>query len=441
MVSQFSLFKHRRFSAMFFTQFLGAFNDNVFKQALILVLTYSAAAKMGMQISLLNNLAALLFILPYFLFSALAGQIADKYEKSHLTQGIKFLEIIIMALAMVGFVFEIYWLLFVALFLMGTQSTFFGPVKYAYLPEAMKKDELVGANGLFQTGTSLAILTGMMTAGVLTQMGSPLLWVSGVTLVVAILGFMASKFIPKIPTHAPDLTINYNIFSTSSAIIKYLYSLPLLFFIILGNSWFWFYGATFLTQVPEFSKIILHGDESVVIFLLTLFSVGTALGSLLCKTLTKNQISLKLLPIGILGLSVFAIDLFFALNAVSVPATDGGHTIGQLLGTHGTTRVFVDLFLLGLSGGVYIVPLYAFMQAYAPISHRSRVVGANNIFNAIFMVGSAVFSIIVLSVLGVALPVLFAITGGINLLFGIFLYKKLHQYKDTMTPTDSDVPF
>ena len=168
--------------------------------------------------------------------------------------------------------------------------------------------------------------------------------------------------------------------------------------------------------------------------------MGTAFGSLLCKTLTKNQISLKLLPIGIFGLSVFAIDLFLALNAVHIPTIDGGYDISQLLGASGTTRVFVDLFLLGLSGGVYIVPLYAFMQAYAPISHRSRVVGANNIFNAIFMVGSAVFSILVLSILGVSLPVLFAITGVINLLFGVFLYKKLNQYKDTMIPTNNEVP-
>lgn len=426
---------------MFFTQFLGAFNDNVFKQALILVLTYSAAAKMGVKISLLNNLAALLFILPYFLFSALAGQIADKYEKSRLTQAIKLLEIVIMALAMVGFVFELYWLLFVALFLMGTQSTFFGPVKYAYLPEAMHKDELVGANGLFQTGTSLAILTGMMSAGVLTQMDNALLWVSAVTLVVAVLGFVASKFVPTTLPHAPHLNVNYNIFATSFDIIKYLYGLPLLYFIILGNSWFWFYGATFLTQVPEFSKTILYGDESVVIFLLTLFSVGTAIGSLLCKTLTKNQISLKLLPIGIIGLSVFAIDLYLALNAISLPplpANAPNHTISEVLGMAGTTRVFVDLFLLGLSGGVYIVPLYAFMQAYAPISHRSRVVGANNIFNAIFMVGSAVFSIVILSVLGLPLPVLFAITGIINVAFGLWLYQKLRHHQHTMTPAHDD---
>ncbi|WP_435939324.1 MFS transporter [Moraxella bovoculi] len=440
MASQFSLFKHHRFSAMFFTQFLGAFNDNVFKQALILILTYVAAAKMGMEISLLNNLAALLFILPYFLFSALAGQIADKYEKSKLTQGVKLLEICIMALAAIGFWFELYWLLFVALFLMGTQSTFFGPIKYGYLPEAMHKDELVGANGLFQTGTSLAILTGMMAAGVLTQLDHSTLWLIVSTLFVATLGYIASRHLPKTTPQAKDLAINWNIFSTSFDIIKYLHSLPLLFFVIIGNSWFWLYGATFLTQTPEFSKVILHGDESVVILLLTLFSVGTALGSLLCKTLTKNQVSLKLLPIGILGLSVFAIDLYLSLSSIAIQAPRTPYGISALMDMDGTWRVFADLFFLGFAGGVYIVPMYAFMQAYAPISHRSRVVGANNIFNAIFMVGSAVFSIIILTMLKLSLPQLFLITGVLNAIFGIFLYKKLKKYQNTMTPSNNDLP-
>lgn len=433
MASQFSLFKTRRFSSMFATQFLGAFNDNIFKQALILVLTYTAAAKMGVAVSLLNNLAALLFILPYFLFSALAGQIADKYEKSWLTRNIKLLEIIIMVLAAVGFVFELYPLLFVALFLMGTHSAFFGPIKYAYLPEVMHKDELVGANGLFQTGTSLAILTGMMMAGFLTQLDNSLVWISATTLFIAVLGFIASGFVPAIAPHEPNLDIDYHIFRTSFGVIKYLYSLPLLFFIILGNSWFWFYGATFLTQTPEFSKVVLHGNESVVILLLTLFSVGTAIGSLLCKTLTKNQISLKLLPIGIIGLSLFAVDLYLSLSGIHIIApAHGTYTISEILNLNGTIRVFADLFLLGLSGGIYIVPLYAFMQAYAPISHRSRIIGANNIFNAIFMVGSAIFSIIILTALKLSIAQLFLITGMINVVFGIFLYLKLTHHKDSM---------
>ena len=429
MANQFELFKRRRFSAMFFTQFLGAFNDNVFKQALILVLTYTAASQLGVEVSILNNLAAMLFILPYFLFSALAGQIADKFEKSKLTQFIKLLELIIMGIAAVGFVFEWYALLFVALFLMGTHSTFFGPIKYAYLPQAMKEEDLVGANGLFQMGTSLAILLGMIVAGILTQLPQSLYWISVTVVLISVLGYVASRAIPVTPAMQPTLTINWNVFTTSLATIRHLYSLPFLFFVILGNSWFWFYGATFLTQTPEFSKVILQGDESVVIFLLTLFSVGVSIGSLLCKTFTKNQVSLRLLPYGIAGLSIFAIDIYFALSALSIDSSGGVLLgIGDLFAVSGSWRVFVDLFFLGFSGGLYIVPLYASMQAYAPKSHRARIVGANNIFNAIFMVTSAIFAIVILNTLKLSLPQLFLITGILNVAFGLFLYIKLNQH-------------
>lgn len=450
MASQFQLFKRKRFSSMFFTQFLGAFNDNIFKQALILVLTYSAASQLGVEVSILNNLAAMLFILPYFLFSAVAGQLADKFEKSKLTRLVKLLELIIMAIAAVGFVFEWYALLFVALFLMGTHSTFFGPIKYAYLPQAMKEDELVGANGLFQMGTSLAILLGMIIAGVLTQLPQSLYWISATVIIVAVLGYMAARFIPATPAMQPELKVNWNIFTTSVSIVRYLYSLPFLFFIILGNSWFWFYGATFLTQTPEVSKVILHGDESVVIFLLTLFSVGVSIGSLLCKSLTKNQVSLRLLPFGIAGLSVFAIDLYFSLSALTIDTTNSEALLGisSLLAINGSWRVFVDLFFLGFSGGLYIVPLYASMQAYAPKSHRARIIGANNIFNAIFMVTSAIFAIAVLNAFAMSLPQLFLITGLLNIAFGIFLYLKLtkhiqnavmqtHDDSDTLNASDA----
>ncbi|MBH0064955.1 MFS transporter [Psychrobacter sp. SZ93C1] len=441
MANQFQLFKHRRFSAMFFTQFLGAFNDNVFKQALILVLTYTAASQLGMEVSILNNLAAMLFILPYFLFSALAGQIADKYEKSKLTQLIKLLELVIMAIAAVGFVFEWYALLFVALFLMGTHSTFFGPIKYAYLPQAMKEDELVGANGLFQMGTSLAILLGMIIAGVLTQLAQSLYWISVTVLIVAVLGYLAARYIPTMPAMQPSLKINWNIFTTSLATVRYLYSLPFLFCVILGNSWFWFYGATFLTQMPELSKVILHGDESVVIFLLTLFSVGVSIGSLLCKSLTKNQVSLRLLPFGIAGLSIFAIDLYFSLSGLNINVSnDIFLSVSDLVGMSGSWRVFADLFFLGFSGGLYIVPLYASMQAYAPKSHRARIIGANNIFNAIFMVTSAIFAIVILNTLALSMPQLFLATGLLNIAFGAFLYIKLNRHiKSAVIQTHDEV--
>ncbi|MDE0843582.1 MAG: MFS transporter, partial [Psychrobacter pacificensis] len=347
----------------------------------------------------------------------------------------------IMAIAAVGFVFEWYTLLFVALFLMGTHSTFFGPIKYAYLPQAMKEDELVGANGLFQMGTSLAILVGMIVAGILTQLSHSLYWISATVLVVAVLGYLAARYIPNMPAMQPDLKINWNIITISLSTVRYLYSLPFLFFVILGNSWFWFYGATFLTQVPEFSKVILHGDESVVIFLLTLFSVGVSIGSLLCKSLTKNQVSLRLLPFGIAGLSIFAIDLYVSLSSLNINVNnDTLLGISDLFGVSGSWRVFADLFLLGFSGGLYIVPLYASMQAYAPKSHRARIVGANNIFNAIFMVTSAIFAIVILNVLGLSLPQLFLVTGVLNIVFGIFLYLKLNRHiKQAVIQTHDEV--
>ncbi len=435
MSSQFQLFSLRKFRSMFFTQFLGAFNDNVFKQSLLLVLAYTATTKMGVKISTLTNLAAMLFILPFFLFSSLAGQVADKYEKSYLTQAIKILEILIMCLACVGFFFEFYWLLLFALFLLGTHSTFFGPIKYAYLPQVMHKDELVGANGLFQMGTSLSILLGMIVAGALTQLEHSQYWISGTTVCIAVIGYLWARGIPKTVAIQPNLQINWNIFSTSWQMIRYLYSMPLLFFIIMGASWFWFYGATFLTQTPEFSKVILHGSQSVVILMLTIFSVGVSIGSLLCKTLTKNSISFKLLPFGMLGLTVFAVDLYFSLSAFSqlnVAETSTLLGIGELIEKQGVYRIFVDLFCLGFSGGLYVVPLYASMQAYSPKSHRARIVGANNIFNALFMVSSAIFSIVVLSVLKLGIATLFLLTASLNVLFAIFLLTKLNKYKDSM---------
>lgn len=434
MSSQFALFRSKRFTPMFFTQFLGAFNDNVFKQGLILVLTFMASSKLNMNISLLNNLAAMLFVLPFFLFSALAGQLADKYDKAKLTRIVKISEIGIMALATFGFVFEIYTLLFLALFLMGTHSTFFGPVKYAYLPQAMHQDELVGANGLFQMGTSLAILTGMMTAGILIQQEHALWWLSGFVLVVACLGYFSSRFVPNMPAPQPDLVVDWHIFRTSWQTIKYLFSLPIIWFTIMGNSWFWFYGATLTVQVPEFAKTILYGGESVIIFLLTLFSVGTALGSVLCKTFTKNQVSLKLLPFGIAGLTIFAIDLFLALSNLNLSMGEKTNffSISQLLAIDGMWRIFLDLFLLGFSGGIYIVPLYAFMQAYAPKSHRARVIGANNIFNALFMVSSAVFAIVCLNVLKISLPMLFAVVGGLNLVVGAWVFVNLKKQQNLL---------
>ena len=422
----------RRFLPMFCTQFLGALNDNVFKQALLLVITYGWISQQSGSISTLNNLAALLFILPYFIFSATAGQIADKYERSQLVRYLKLLEIAVMLLATVGFLIGNLWLLMFALFLMGTQSTFFGPIKYAILPEILKPNELMSGNALFQSGTSIAILVGMILGGaVISLSAGNLLWISLTVLAIAVVGYLASRFILKQPIAAPKLEVDWNFFRTSIQTLKYAKNLPLIFLILLGNSWYWFYGATYLTQIPQLTQQNLHASENVVSLLLTFFSVGIGVGSLLCRKIGGTEVNIKMVPIGAVGLTVFAFYLAAALAFVP-PQT------GELLGLSEVFQqgwsyyhVMLAVTLLGISGGFYIVPLYAMMQAYSPRSHRARVVAANNILNAIFMVSSAIFSIIILSVLQIDLKILFCITAVLSAIFTIWLLFKLKSMLDT----------
>lgn len=422
----------RRFLPMFCTQFLGALNDNVFKQALLLVITYGWISQQSGSISTLNNLAALLFILPYFIFSATAGQIADKYERSQLVRYLKLLEIAVMLLATVGFLIGNLWLLMFALFLMGTQSTFFGPIKYAILPEILKPNELMSGNALFQSGTSIAILVGMILGGaVISLSAGNLLWISLTVLAIAVVGYLASRFILKQPIAAPQLEVDWNFFRTSIQTLKYAKNLPLIFLILLGNSWYWFYGATYLTQIPQLTQQNLHASENVVSLLLTFFSVGIGVGSLLCRKIGGTEVNIKMVPIGAVGLTVFAFYLAAALAFVP-PQT------GELLGLSEVFQqgwsyyhVMLAVTLLGISGGFYIVPLYAMMQAYSPRSHRARVVAANNILNAIFMVSSAIFSIIILSVLQIDLKILFCITAVLSAIFTIWLLFKLKSMLDT----------
>ncbi|MCO8087102.1 MFS transporter [Acinetobacter indicus] len=427
-----NLLATRRFLPMFCTQFLGALNDNLFKQALLLVITYGWISQQSGSISTLNNLAALLFILPYFIFSATAGQIADKYERSQLVRYLKLLEIAVMLLATVGFLIGNLWLLMFALFLMGTQSTFFGPIKYAILPEILKPNELMSGNALFQSGTSIAILVGMILGGaVISLSAGNLLWISLTVLAIAVVGYLASRFILKQPIAAPQLEVDWNFFRTSIQTLKYAKNLPLIFLILLGNSWYWFYGATYLTQIPQLTQQNLHASENVVSLLLTFFSVGIGVGSLLCRKIGGTEVNIKMVPIGAVGLTVFAFYLAAALAFVP-PQT------GELLGLSEVFQqgwsyyhVILAVTLLGISGGFYIVPLYAMMQAYSPRSHRARVVAANNILNAIFMVSSAIFSIIILSVLQIDLKILFCITAVLSAIFTIWLLFKLKSMLDT----------
>ncbi len=416
----------RRFLPMFLTQFFGALNDNIYKQGLLLVITYGWIHQQGVPVSTLNNLAALLFILPYFIFSATAGQIADRYERSRLVRMIKILEIMIMLIGSAGFLMGNLWLLLLALFMMGTHSTFFGPIKYAILPEILKPQELMSGNALFQSGTSIAILMGMILGGAVISISQGnLFWISLTVVVIACLGYLTSRFILPQKVSAPDLQIDWNFFRTSFQTIQYAKSLPLIFTILLGNSWYWFYGATYLTQIPQLTQQNLHASENVVSLLLTFFSVGIGVGSLLCRKIGGSEVNIKMVPVGAVGLTIFA--LYLAGSLMFVPE----HT-GEMLSLSDFFHqgwvyyhVMLAVTLLGISGGFYIVPLYAMMQAYSPRSHRARVVAANNILNAVFMVSSAIFSILILSILKIDIKILFVITAVLSAIFTIWLLIRL----------------
>jgi len=433
------LLSTRRFLPMFITQFFGALNDNVYKQALLLVITYGWINQQAADVSTLNNLAALLFILPYFIFSATAGQIADKFERSQLIRGIKVLEIVIMLIGSAGFLLGNLWLLLLALFMMGTHSTFFGPIKYAILPEILKPNELMSGNALFQSGTSIAILIGMILGGaVISVSQGNLIWISLTVVIIAVLGYLSSRFILKQQVSSPELKIDWNFFRTSFQTLKYAKSLPLIFMILLGNSWYWFYGATYLTQIPQLTQQNLHASENVVSLLLTFFSVGIGVGSLLCRRIGGSEVNIKMVPIGAVGLTLFA--FYLALSLAFVPERTGAMMNVADMFNHGAIyyHVMLAVTLLGISGGFYIVPLYAMMQAYSPRSHRARVVAANNILNAVFMVSSAIFSIIILSVLKIDIKILFSITAVLSAGFTLWLLYRLKPMLKTVQPELED---
>ena len=433
------LLSTRRFLPMFITQFFGALNDNVYKQALLLVITYGWINQQAADVSTLNNLAALLFILPYFIFSATAGQIADKFERSQLIRGIKVLEIVIMLIGSAGFLLGNLWLLLLALFMMGTHSTFFGPIKYAILPEILKPNELMSGNALFQSGTSIAILIGMILGGaVISVSQGNLIWISLTVVIIAVLGYFSSRFILKQKVNSPDLKIDWNFFRTSFQTLQYAKSLPLIFMILLGNSWYWFYGATYLTQIPQLTQQNLHASENVVSLLLTFFSVGIGVGSLLCRRIGGSEVNIKMVPIGAIGLTLFA--FYLALSLAFVPERTGAMMNVADMFNHGAIyyHVMLAVTLLGISGGFYIVPLYAMMQAYSPRSHRARVVAANNILNAVFMVSSAVLSIIILSVLKIDIKILFSITAVLSAGFTLWLLYRLKPMLKTVQPELED---
>jgi acyl-[acyl-carrier-protein]-phospholipid O-acyltransferase/long-chain-fatty-acid--[acyl-carrier-protein] ligase len=418
-----SLLKTQRFLPLFVTQFLGAFNDNLLKNALVMLITYRLAAETGGNAQILVTLAAGIFILPFFLFSATAGQIADKFDRATITRIIKLSEIGIMAIAIIGFYAHSISTLLVALFLMGVHSAFFGPIKYALLPQHLHKEELLIGNAYVEAGTFLAILLGTIIGGLLVLHEQGLFFISAALLAVAIIGYMASRFIPSAPASDPQLRINYNIATETIRTLNYSRQNKTIFLCILGISWFWLVGATFLAQFPTYAKDILHADETVVTLFLTLFSVGIGVGSFLCNRLLKGRIQSTYVPVAALAMSVFGIDLYFASLSPVVPEQGLLHA-RQFVSHLGNWRLLGDLFLLSVSAGLYIVPLYAMMQHQSDPAYRARIIAANNIMNALFMVSSAILIIMMLS-LHFSIPQIFLTISLANLGVALYICKLL----------------
>jgi len=425
--TELALLHTRRFLPLFITQFLGAFNDNTFKNALVILITYRLAEIDKLNSQILVTLAAGIFILPFFLFSATAGQLADKYEKSRLISIIKFVEILLMLTATIGFYLQNVSLLMLVLFGMGTHSTFFGPLKYAILPEHLQKNELIAGNGLVEAGTFIAILLGTIIGGILILHRYGEYIISAAVCMVAIGGWVSSWFIPKTHDYDSALQVRYNLIKETFRLIQYSRKRKDIFLAIIGISWFWLVGATFLAEFPVLVKDILHANENVVTFFLTLFSIGLALGSLICNRLLKGNIHATYVPWGALGITLFTIDLYFAATRAdfSIANTIPFITPSELLQTINGWRITFDLLLIAICGGIYTVPLYAILQYRSEEAHRARVIASNNIMNALFMVIAAIVTLLMLKY-GFTVMEVFLSVAIVNIIVVFYLQKLVH---------------
>lgn len=423
--SQFSLLTERRFAPFFWTQFFGAFNDNVFKTALLTILTYDALSWTSMNVGLLNNLIPGLFILPFVLFSATSGQLADKFEKGKVARYVKLLEIAIMLVAAIGWMQHQLWLLIAAVAGMGIHSTLFGPVKYAYLPQHLKSDELVGGNGVIEMGTFVGILLGEILGAMLVvhkPWGIEL--VAFGTIAIAFIGWLASLRIPESPAPSPELEINWNSATETVRNIRFSSQNRPVFLSLLANSWFWFYGAIVLAQFPLYAKDYLHGDHSVIVLLLTVFSFGIGAGSLLCEKLSGHKVEIGLVPFGAIGLSLFGLDLYFSsLSYVNQVEVDAWKFMAQT----GSWKIMFDIVMIGIFGGLYIVPLFALIQTRCDPKHLSRTIAGMNIMNALFMVVASLAAMLMLKQ-GFTIPQIFMATAILNGLVAIYIFSVVPEF-------------
>ena len=424
-MTQIHLLGMRRFAPFFWTQFLGAFNDNLYKNALVVMLTFQTASWTTLTPETLTNLAAGLFILPFFLFSATAGQLADKYDKAWLSRLVKLLEIVIIGVAALGFYLHSLSVLLAALFLLGLQSALFGPVKYAILPQHLAEEELVGGNALVESGTFVSILIGTLAGGLLAGSGLSPGWIAIAGFIVALAGYAASRGIPPAPAPSPDLRINLNPLTETWHSMVFARENRTVFLAIVGISWFWLYGALLLAQFPVYARNVLGGNEALVTLMLSIFTVGIGAGSMLCEKFSGRHVEIGLIPIGAIGLTLFGADL--AMGSPTAMPANAPLPLPALLATGSCWRVLLDLFAIGFFGGFFVVPLYVLMQSRSAPELRARIIAANNILNALFMVAGALAAGALLG-LGVSIPVLFGIAAVCNALVAVFVCRQVPDY-------------
>ncbi|MBP6339519.1 MAG: MFS transporter [Vitreoscilla sp.] len=426
--NQFALLGQRRFAPFFWTQFLGAANDNVFKFAFTVLVTYHLSVQ-WLQPQKAGLVIGAVFILPFLLFSATSGQLADKYDKAFLARMVKNLEIFIMLLGAVGLFTSQVALLLGCIFLLGLHSTLFGPVKYAYMPQHLNAAELTGGNGMVEMGTFVAILLGNVLGGLLIALPADG-WLNGAqavaltSLVLAVVGRLVAQAIPATPATSPGLVVNWNPVTETVRNLKLAHGHLAVYRSLLGISWMWFFGAVFLGQFPSFAKDVLHGDEHVASLLLVVFSAGVGLGSLACETLSRRHVEIGLVPLGAIGMSVFALDLWSSSGGLPAGPLQG---VGAFLGHAAHWHVLFDLFALSFSAGLYSVPMYALIQLRSPGSHRARIIAANNILNAIFMIAASLGVGLLLDA-GLSIPQVFGVLAALNALVAGYIFLVVPEY-------------
>ena len=426
--NQFALLRQRRFAPFFWTQFCGAANDNLFKFAFTVMVTYQLSVS-WLPPAMAGLVIGALFILPFLLFSATSGQLTDKFDKTRMIRFVKNLEIAIMLVAAGGFVAGSVPVLLLCTFLMGVHSTLFGPVKFSYMPQVLSERELTGGNGMVEMGTFVAILLGNVAGGLLVALPENGLigghaTVAVACVVLALLGRAVAQFIPTVPATDPGLAIQWNPFTETWRNLKLARENPVVFRSLLGISWMWFFGAVFLSQFPSFAKEVLHGNEQVASLLLVVFSIGIGTGSLLCEVLSRRHVEIGLVPLGAIGMSVFAIDLYFAARGLPPSETMG---LAAFVAQPAHWRVLADLALLSLCAGLYSVPMYALIQMRSQPTHRARIIAANNILNALFMIGSALIAGALLGA-GCTVPQIFLFTGLANAVVAFYIFMLVPEY-------------